>query len=133
MAKVNRTKQINLTLPNRVGTMAKVSKVISDAGANISALSARGDKRRAYFHLLVDRHIKVKNALTKAGFGVTSEDVILVEMSDKPGQMQIVAEKVAEGGIDILYTYGSAGSGRTSVLVLKTDNDKKAIKLIQGK
>jgi hypothetical protein len=131
MAKATKAKQIILTLPNRVGTLAKVNSIISGVGANINAISARGDKRRAYFHILVDRHMKVKNALSKAKYDVTDEDVILVELPNKPGQMQTVAEKLAEEGIDILYIYGSAGHGRTSFCVLKTDNDKKAIALIQ--
>ena len=133
MAKASKAKQINLTLPNEVGTLASLSSVISGAKVNITAICAWGDKEKAYFYMVVDRHIKVKNALTKAKFTVADEDVILVGMPNKPGEMQKVAEKIADGGIDILYTYGSAGSGRTSFCVFKTDNDKKAIKLIQGK
>lgn len=133
MAKASKAKQINLTLPNEVGTLASLSSVIFGAKVNITAICAWGDKEKAYFYMVVDRHIKVKNALTKAKFTVADEDVILVEMPNKPGEMQKVAEKIADAGIDILYTYGSAGSGRTSFCVFKTDNDKKAIKLIQGK
>ena len=133
MAKASKAKQINLTLPNEVGTLAKVSSVIGGAKVNINAICAWGDKEKAYFYMVVDRHIKVKNALTKAKFTVADEEVILVEMPNRPGEMQKVAEKIADAGTDILYTYGSAGSGRTSFCVFKTDNDKKAIKLIQGK
>ena len=133
MAKASKAKQINLTLPNEVGTLASLSSVISGAKVNITAICAWGDKEKAYFYMVVDRHIKVKNALTKAKFTVADEDVILVEMPNKPGEMQKMAEKIADAGIDILYTYGSAGSGRTSFCVFKTDNDKNAIKLIQGK
>ena len=133
MAKASKAKQISLTLPNRIGTLAKVSDPIVAAGANINAISARGDKRRAYFHILVDRHVKARNALKKAGYEITEEDVILLEMPNKPGTMQKVAEKLADEGVDILYTFGSAGSGRATFCVLKTDNDKKALKLLQGK
>ena len=77
--------------------------------------------------------MKAKNALTKAKFKVKEEDVILVEMPNKPGEMQKVAQKIADANINILYGYGSGGSGRTSFVVVKTENDKKAIKVIQGK
>ena len=93
----------------------------------------RGEKKKAYVHIVVDRYIKSANALKKADFKVTVEDVILMEMANKPGEMQEVAEKIADAGIDILYNYGSAGSGRTNFCVLKTDDDKKAIKVIQAK
>ena len=133
MAKASKGKEIILVSSNKVGTLAKVSGVIAGASGNIKAILARGEKRKAYFHIVVDRFIKSANALKKADFKVTIEDVILVEMANKPGQMQKVAEKIADAGIDILYSYGSAGSGRTSFCVFRTDDDKKAIKMIQGK
>jgi len=133
MAKASKAKQITLILPNRVGTLAKVSDVISRAGVNVNAISARGDKRRAYFHIQVDRHVKARNALAKEDFSVADEDVVLLEMPNKPGQMQKVAEKLAAAGIDIMNIYGSAGSGRSTFCVLSTSDDRKAIKLIQGK
>ena len=129
MAKASKGKQIILTVPNKVGTLAKITSVIAAAGVNINAISARGDKRRAYFHIVVDRHMKAKNALTKAKIKVTDENVILVEMANKPGELKNVAEALAEAGIDILDNYGSAGGGK-SFCVFKTDNDKKAMKVI---
>ncbi len=133
MAKASKGKEIVLVSSNKVGTLAKVSGVIAGAGGDIKAILGRGEKEKAYFHIVVDRHIKSVNALKKADFKVTNEDVILVEMANKLGEMQKVAEKIADAGIDILYNYGSAGSGRTSFCIFKTDNDKKAIKVIQGK
>ena len=133
MAKASKAKQIVVTVPNRVGALARISNIISGVEANISAISARGDKRRAYFHILVDRHIRVRNALLREELPAEEEGAILLEMPNKPGRMQKVAEKIAEAGIDIQYTYGSAGSGRTSFCVLKTNDDKKALKIIKGK
>jgi len=133
MAKASKGKEIIVVSSNKVGTLAKVSGVIAGAGGNIKAILGRGEKTKAYVHIVVDRYIKSVNALKKADFKVTIEDVISVEMANKPGEMQKVAEKIADAGIDILYNYGSAGSGRTSFCVFKTDDDKKAIKMIQGK
>lgn len=131
MAKACKAKQINLTLPNKVGIGAKVCSAIGAAKVNINAMCAWGDKKKAYFYIVADRHLKAKNALTKAKFKVADEDVILLEMPNKPGEIQKVAQKIAAAGINILYAYGSGGTGRTSFVVVKTENDKKAIKAIQ--
>lgn len=133
MAKATKAKQINLTLPNKVGTLAKVSSAIAGAKVNLNAICAWGGEKKAYFFIIAERHMKAKNALTKARFKVTDEDVILVEMPNKPGEMWKVAQKIADAGINILYAYGSAGSGRTSFCVFKTENDRKAIKVIQSR
>jgi len=100
---------------------------------NINAIFAWGKNKKAYFHMVAEHHRKARNALTKAKFKVTDEDVILVEMPNKPGEVQKVAQKIADAGIDILYAYGSGGSGRTSFCVFKTEDDRKAIKIIQRK
>ena len=54
-------------------------------------------------------------------------------MTNKPGEMQKVTDKLANAGINISYNYGSSGRGRTSFCVFKTDNNKKAMRLINGK
>jgi hypothetical protein len=133
MAKVTKVKQINLITPNRVGMLAKVSSAVAEAKVNMNALCAYAVKNKAYFMILAERHTKVKNALTKAKLKIAEEDVVLVEMPNKPGEMQKVAQKIADAGIDILYVYGSAGPGKKSYCVFKTNNDRKAIKAIQSK
>ena len=133
MAKASKAREIILVSSNKVGKLAKINSVIAGAGGNINSILARGQKGKSYFHIIVDRHVKVMNALKKADFQPTSEDVILVEMTNKPGEMQKVTEKLKNAGINISYNYVSAGSGRTSFCVFKTDNDKKAMRLIKGK
>jgi len=132
MAKTSKGKEIILVIPNKVGTLARVSSVIAGAGVNINAILARGEKSKAYFHIVVDRLMKAMNVLKKANYKVTNEDVILLEMANKPGEMEKVADKIAGAGIDIKYVYGSVGGGK-SFCVLKTDNDKKAMKVAGGK
>ena len=86
MAKASKGKEIILVSSNKVGTLSKINSVIAGAGVNINAILARGQKRKGYFHLIVDKHIKAMNALKKADFQPTNEDVILVEMANKPGK-----------------------------------------------
>ena len=61
---------------------------------------------------------------------IAEEDVVSVEMPNRPGALQKVAEKIADAGIDIIYMYGTAGTGKSPVCVFKTVDDKKAIKVI---
>jgi hypothetical protein len=56
--------------------------------------------------------------------------VVEVEMPNKPGELQKVAKKIAEAGIDIEYMYGTAGKGKTPTCVFKTPDDQKAIRVI---
>lgn len=131
MAKAKKAKQIGLETSNEVGMLEKVSAVIAKVKVNITGICAYGMGEKAHFMLLVDRPAKAKNALSKAGFNPTEEEIILVEMVNRQGEMQRVAEKISGGGIDIQYVYGTAGSGGLNFCVFKTNDDSKAIKALR--
>jgi hypothetical protein len=44
------------------------------------------------------------------------------------GELQKVAQKIADAGIDIHYIYGSPAKGKMTI-ILKTASDKKALKV----
>jgi hypothetical protein len=63
------------------------------------------------------------------GAQVTAEDVIAVEVPNKVGQLQQVAKKISDAGIDISYVYGSPVKQKMT-LIFKTADDKKALKAL---
>lgn len=130
MAKAKRIKQLSLTMPNRVGLLSEVSTAIAGAKVNINAICAYEMEDKAYFMLTTDSNTKAKKALGSLGVEIKEEDVIAVEMPNRVGELQKVAKKIADAGIDINYMYGTAGTGKSSICVFKTADDKKALRVI---
>ncbi|MBI2485777.1 MAG: acetolactate synthase, partial [Deltaproteobacteria bacterium] len=69
-------------------------------------------------------------ALAKLGIEAKDEDVVAVEMPNKIGELQKVAKKIADAGININYVYATTGTGKTSICVLQTSDNAKASKVI---
>ena len=130
MAKARKLKQLMFTIPNRAGLLAEITTAISSAKVNITTICAYEMDDKACFMLTADSYAKAKRALSKLGIEVQGEDVVAVEMPNKAGQLQKVAKKIADAGININYMYGTTGTGRTSICLFKTSDDKKAIKVI---
>lgn len=130
MAKAKKSKQLSFAMPNKVGLLSKVSTAITGAKVNMYAICAYGMEGKAYFMVVADNNLKAKKALNTIGIDVSEEDIISVEMLNKAGELQKVAKKIADAGIDINYMYGTAGTGKSSICVFKTADDKKAIKVI---
>ena len=130
MAKAKKSKQLSFSMPNRVGLLSQISTAIAKAKVNIYAICAYGMEGKAYFMLITDSNAKAKKALGALGANVTEDDVISVELPNKAGELQKVAKKIADAGVDINYMYGTAGSGKTSLCVFSTADDKKAVKVI---
>lgn len=133
MAKAKKTKQLSFTMPNRVGLLSEVSTVIANANVNIDAICAYEMEDKAYFMLTTANNAKAKRALLPLGIEIKEEDVIAVDMPNRVGELQKVAKKIADAGIDINYMYGTTGTGKSSTCVFKTADDKKAIRGINKK
>jgi len=133
MAKAKKSKQVSFTMPNRVGLLLEITSALAKAKVNITAICAYGMEGRAYFMMVTDKNAKAKKALAPLGVTTEEDDVIAVEMPNKVGEIQKVAKKITDAWIDINYMYGTAGTGKPSICVFKTADDKNAIKVIKKK
>ncbi len=131
MAKAKKVKQLSFIMPNRIGLLSELSMAISKEKVNINAICAYEMEDKAYFMMITDSNAKAKKALAPLGAWVQEEDVIAVEIPNKVGELQKVGKKIANAGIDIRYMYGTAGTGKSSICVFKTEDDKKAIRVIK--
>ncbi|MEW6003045.1 MAG: hypothetical protein AB1638_10420 [Nitrospirota bacterium] len=130
MAKAKKAKQLDFAMTNRIGLLSEVTAAIAGAKVNINAICAYGVEGKAYFMICTDSNAKAKKALAPLGVEIREEDVIFVELPNKVGELQKVAKRIAGAEIDINYMYGTAGTGKSSICVFKTSDDKKAIKTI---
>jgi hypothetical protein len=82
------------------------------------------------FMLVTDNNAKAKRILTQMGAEVIQEEIVAVELQNKPGQLQKVAKKVSEADVDINYVYVSP-SGSKMTVVFKTADDKKILNALK--
>src|SRR5208337_4090784 len=132
MAKATKVKQLTCELSNRVGLTAEISSKLGMAKVDILSICgyAMGDK--AHFMLTVDNTAKAKKALSKMGVTISESDVIAVELLNKPGALGKVTGVIADAGIDIRYVFATALTGKVCSCVISSDDDKKAVKLINA-
>lgn len=130
MAKAKKVKEIGFTMPNKVGLLSEITTAIAGAKVNITAICAYGMEESAYFMLTTDSNAKAKKVLAPLGMAIEEKDVVEVEVQDKPGELQKVAKKIADAGIDIEYMYATAGAAKKETCIFMTSDNAKAIKVI---
>jgi hypothetical protein len=130
MAKAKKVKEIRFTMPNKVGLLSEVTTAIARAKINITAICAYGMGNAATFMLTTNSNTKAKKALVTLGVIIEERDVVEVEVPDKPGELQKIAKKIAEAGIDIEYMYATASSGKKETCIFMIADNSKAIKAI---
>jgi hypothetical protein len=129
-------KEITATFVDSVGLTAKIAAALAAANVNILAgtgTSASGARHKATFTLIVDDLAKAEKTLDKIGADdIQDSSVILVETENKVGALERICRIIANAGINIYYFYSTTTSGKTASVVVKTADDKKAIKVLHN-
>jgi hypothetical protein len=116
--------QLNLPLDNEIGTLARLCRDLAQGGVNLLALSAPETGRETgTVRLLVPNGNLASRALTKAGYVFSSEEVLFVELKNRPGALAKAVEKLALAKISIRYAYATASSRtKTTAAVVAVDD-----------
>lgn len=130
MAKSKKLKQLSFGMPDRAGLLSEITSVIARAKVNITALCAYGMEGKAYCMMTTESNAKAKKALSPLGVEIEEEEVVAVDMPNRVGELQKVAKRIADAGININYMYGTTAAGKSSTCIFSTADDKKAIKAI---
>ena len=80
-----RLPQLSLIIDNKPGSMIAPCKVLSDAGINIVTLSLADSERVGVLRLIVAEWQRARELLEAAGYEVSVDDVLAIEVTDKPG------------------------------------------------
>ncbi len=124
-------KQLSVFLPNRPGLLAKTCSILSDAKVNIMAMAVHDTVDNAVVRILVDQPTKAILLLEQEEFYVLEQEVVVVELGNKPGELARIAQVLASADINILYAYCTATkSQELGCLVLKTDNPERAADIL---
>jgi len=124
------TKQISITLDNKIGVLNIMSGYLSDRGINIEAVAGyeMEESKQAKIMLVVDDTRKAIDALHERGFGsVEEKDVVMVELDNKPGALKNVTSLLAHKEINIRYIYATTSPNECPVrVVMSTSDNEKA-------
>jgi len=126
---VSLAKEIVVTVENKVGVLAGVSKVLANHGMNIEGVAGYEMGNEAKLMFVVTDTLRAKEALVKAGYGnVKEHEVVVVNLENRPGALKGITAKLAAGKINIKYMYGTTcPEGCPAGIILSTDSNEKAL------
>ena len=133
MAKTKPVKLLSFTLPNKVGQLAAVAKLLGTADVNVLALRAAEAGSNADCSIAVKNPGKALKALASLGAEVKESDALCVLVPNKAGRLEKVTRKLAEAGINLHAAWSTAFTGKTASCILVTSDDKKALAVLGKK
>jgi len=124
--------QLSIFLENRAGRLAEVTRILSESGVNIRALSLADTSDFGILRLIVSDFDKAKDNLKAGGFTVGRTTVVAVEVPDQPGGLHSILEMLRASGINVEYMYAFVQqSGSHAVIIFRFDRTDQAIELLQ--
>ena len=123
------TKEISVTVVNKIGVLDIMAGYLADRGINIEAIAGyeMPGSNQATIMLVVDNTLRATEAIKERGFGSIEEhDVILVELDNKPGALKTVTGLLALKGINIRHIYATTSLDKCPVRVILSTSDNQA-------
>lgn len=128
-----KVEQISIFIENKSGRLAMVSRILSESGINIRALSLADTSDFGILRLIVNNVEKARSVLKEYGFTVNKTEVVAVEVPDRPGGLSHILNVLDSEHINVEYMYAfGERSGGNAVIVFRFDDTDKAIETLTG-
>ena len=127
------TKQLAIFLDNRPGMLARVAEALSEAKINIYAITTSDTVDHSVIRMVVNDYRRALRVCEEHNSLVVEDDVLMVEGSNRPGEMARIAHKLADARINIEYCYSATPpDSRKGLMILRVSNPAKALKVLNS-
>jgi hypothetical protein len=121
--------ELYVILEDAPGTVSELLRVLKKNKISIYAVGLFIDTARLH----VSNPQKGLEVIQEHGYVVELRDVIRVELTNKPGMLYEIANKVANAGININNLYGAVGEKESKgIIIMETDNIPLTLDIFQN-
>ena len=125
-------KQISIFVENKPGRLSAITKLLSDNGIDIRALSVADTKDFGILRLIVNNPDKACEVLKKADCTVSLTNVIAIGIHDKPGGLAVAMECLYAANISVEYMYAFISKSEDQAyVILRVENNDKAVEALK--
>lgn len=124
-------KQLTVFVPNRKGTIAKITDILSENNINMRALSIAETEDFGILRLIVNDEAKAEKVLLDDGNLIKVVEVVGVKISDEPGKLSEALTVLDKADINVEYLYAfMARTEKHAYVVLRVENNEAAEKTL---
>jgi hypothetical protein len=126
-------KQLSVFIENRSGRLAAACDALANRDVNILALSLADTADFGILRMIVTDPDDGYETLREEGFTVIVNDVLAVEVEDKPGGLAKILDVLDGAAINVeyMYAFSSVTTGRAA-LVFRFEDNAAAIEALKA-
>ena len=125
-------KQISVFVENKKGRLAKITDVLGEGGVDLIALSIADTTNFGIMRCIVSEPEKAIAMLKSHGFTASTTDVLVAEVTDKPGGLAKVLTLLDQADISVEYLYSFVRTPNENALILfRVEDIEKAAEVLK--
>jgi len=124
--------EFSVTLANRPGQLASLTRLLADAGVEIEALATVADNGQSHVRIVVRNAARVRRVLMAADLTFEESDILDMYLARGTGSLAHMAEGLARSGVNIDSMYLLHSDAEGFHLAMTVDNEDSAIRAIAG-
>ena len=123
--------QLSVFMENKPGRLSHICTTLADNDINIHAMSVHDTVDHAIVRLIVNNPTKALVILEEEGVYTITQDVVVLEIENKPGIISQIAKKLFRADINIEYAYCTATKNQEfGCLVIKTKDAELTLEIL---
>lgn len=130
MARAQIGHELHFVTKNETGVLGRVTVALAQHEIYIVHMLAYTDKEKGYFQIVTRDNKKAKEAISYFVSDVKEREILIVEFENKVGTLAPVVKLLGNENIGVQYVYGTSADGFKIVGVFATDDNQRAIQLI---
>ncbi len=125
--------QFSIFLANKPGVLSQIFRELAKAKINIASIAMMDSIEHGVLRMVAEDPDAARPILRGLEVPVKETDVLAITLSNRPGAVADLCERLSASHINIGYMYCTAGAkGGKTRAVLKVPDIKKAIKVLKG-
>src|SRR5262245_10838524 len=124
-------KQITIVEADRPGLAADLTEALAAANVNIESIEAESIGSAMIAVLTVDKYDEALRALAAKGFQAFSEEVIVIQVENRPGELARIMRRFKDANINLRSIRPIRRSGNQALVALGTERTQEAMELVK--
>ena len=113
--------------------LARVADALAEARINIYAITTSDTVDHSVIRMVVSDYRKALHVFEEHGTLVVEDDVLVVEGSNKPGELARIAHRLADAKVNIEYCYSATPpEAKKGLLIMRVSDPVKALKALNS-
>ena len=126
-----RAKALKVRVDDRAGILGEISSTLGAKGINVLGVHGYVEQGKGVVCLVVDKLAAATKVLAGRGLQPEEEEVVELQLLDKPGAMGEVAKTLGDAGINIKYVFVGTARGRKVTMYLAVSDVPGALKVLR--